>query len=61
MKAMYEIKFHDKREPIVIKDSRRIAGDATTKGFKKILAWAEGVCEREEFVGSIQMLTCEKP
>lgn len=60
MKAIYEVKFLSKRDPTVVNDSRRIAADASTKGFKKCLTWAEGVCDDEEIVGGIQLVACEK-
>lgn len=60
MKAIYEVSFLLKRDPMTANDSRRVAGDASTKGFKKVLAWAEGVCADEELVGSIRIVACEK-
>jgi hypothetical protein len=60
MKAIYEVKFMVKREPANVADVRRVAGDASTKGFKKILAWAESVTDDEEMVGSIAIVACEK-
>lgn len=60
MKAIYEIQFLTKTDPAVVMDLRRVAGEASTKGFKRILAWAEGVCDKEEFVGAVRLLTAEK-
>jgi hypothetical protein len=60
MKAIYEVKFMVKREPSNLADTRRVAGDASTKGFEKIFAWAKDVCDDEEMVGSIAIVACEK-
>ena len=60
MKAIYEVKFFNKNDPAVLVDSRRVAGDASTKGFKKIVAWAEDVCCADEMVGAIHIVACEK-
>jgi hypothetical protein len=59
MKAIYEIKFFDKRTPKTCTDSRRIVRDASTKGFKQVVAWADSVCEATEFVGSVVLTNCE--
>jgi hypothetical protein len=61
MKAIYEVKFLDKKRPDVNSDTRRIAQEASTKGFKRAVAWAESVCGEDEFIGSITLTACEKP
>jgi hypothetical protein len=39
MKAIYEILFMVKRDPGNLSDTRRVAGEASTKGFKRVVAW----------------------
>lgn len=60
MKAIYEVQFLIKTNPAAVMDLRRVAGEASTKGFKRIVAWAEGVCDKEEFVGVVRLLAAEK-
>lgn len=62
MKAIYEVKFLSKRLPTTVNDTRRKVGEASTKGFKAVTAWAEVVCDNEEeFVGGIELVACERP
>lgn len=60
MKAIYEVKFLNKKNPSTIIDTRRKAGEASTKGFKSVATWADSVCDAEEFVGGIELIACER-
>lgn len=60
MKAIYEVTFYSNdgaRDKV--SDSRRKAGEASNRGFKNIAKWADEVCGKGEWVGSIKVLTTE--
>lgn len=61
MKAIYEVTFGMKGEPEKVSDLRRICRDATTTGFKNVLAWAVDCCGKDETVTAIRVLASERP
>ena len=61
MKAIYEVKFFNKTNPAVCSDTRRIAKDASNKGFNQVVKWATDVCGKDEFIGKIELVACEHP
>lgn len=60
MKAIYEVKFYSKSSPGVCSDSRRIARDASNKGFQQVAKWALDVCGKDEFIGTVNILATEQ-
>jgi hypothetical protein len=63
MKAIYEVTFYrkDGAKRDAVSDSRRKAGEASTRGVRQVLSWAESVCDESEWVGSIQLVATERP
>jgi len=61
MKAIYEVTFYSSESNgrDKVSDTRRKAGEASTRGFKNIVKWADEVCGKGEWVGTIRMLTTE--
>lgn len=57
-KAMYQITFRDKSTNNVTEVSR-IVKPATTAGLFATLRWAEGVCEKYEYVAGVEQLYAE--